>query len=57
MLAISGEAVSRTANGKLTISDAKKPSNVVCVVASVCIHTGPASFHVSAQIADGAGTR
>src|ERR1044072_288168 len=39
------------------ISDAKKPSSVVCVVASVCIQTGPTSFHVSIQIAEGAGTR
>src|SRR5262245_30936665 len=45
------------ANGRLTTSDAKKPSSVVCAVASVCIETGPTSFQVSAQIADGAGTR
>src|ERR1043166_7983156 len=57
VLAIAGEDVSRIAKGKLTISDAKKPSSVVWVVASVCIETCPASFQVSAQIADGAGTR
>ena len=57
MLAITGDAVSRIASGKLTISDARKPSNVVWVVASVCIETCPASFQVSVQIADGAGTR
>ena len=57
MLAIIGEEVSSTASGRLTINDAKKPSSVVCVVASVCIQTGPASFQVSTQIAEGAGTR
>src|SRR3954471_21006016 len=54
---MAGEAVSRIANGRLTTSDAKKPSSVVCVVASVCIDTGPMSFQVSAQMAEGAGTR
>src|SRR4051795_7030231 len=52
-----GEAVSRMAKGRLTISDAKKPSSVVCVVARVCIDTWPMSFQVSVQIAEGAGTR
>ena len=55
MLATAGEAVSRTANGRLTISDARKPSRVVCVVASVCIETWPASFQVSSLITLGSG--
>src|ERR1044072_9034931 len=39
------------------ITDAAKPSSTVWVVASVCVTTGPSSFIVSTQIADGAGTR
>src|SRR5947209_15793075 len=56
VFATMGEAVSRIAKGRLTTSDAKKPSSVVCVVARVCIDTWPMSFQVSVQIADGAGT-
>ena len=54
---MAGDAVIRTASGRLTTSEARKPSSTVCVVASVCTDTGPTSFQVSVQIADGAGTR